>query len=277
MATETKEPPEPKPRPTDLPSIVTQALASYYLAGFSASKMRQLLQTIPGFAAVDSPQYAAAHIEQTARALQARDRQSEQGSAHVRLVMASASPFQLRAAANRAFADRFPAQERRIDERADLAEMRTWQARWREEARLLRGTPFWDFDDKARLIDKCLDDYERQLVPENVGVLERSLRKVSFSPGCGSLCPGRANVASKSESPSPKRGRVAAASVVGQPKPQLLPHPPPAAAPERPNLKLSTRGLSASRVEGTPTPGRAQRLDPEGFFSPRPGRRNPTP
>ena len=48
--------------------------------------------------------------------------------------------------------------------------------------------------------------------------------------------------------------------------------------------KLDTRAMAAAmgahargRQEGTATPGRAQMLDPEGFFSPRPKTPSPTP
>ena len=272
-----KDFPDPRKRQTDTPTIVTKALITYFMAGFSPDKIRHLLQTIPDFSTVDGPQYQIQNLEATCRSLQSQNRKGDKEAPHMRIVMDCPDPFHIRANANRAFAEKFPAQASEMGERADMAEMRVWQARWREEARLLRGTAFYDFDDKANAIDKCLDDYERQLVRENPRIVQRTLRKVSSAAAgltASVTIEKRAKcLSSQSESPSPKRGRNASPAG-GQLRPQVLPHPPPL-PPGKPNLKLTTRGVSASRVEGTATPGRAQFLDPEGFFSPRPRTQTP--
>ena len=271
-----REPPTPRTRPTDLRVIIQDATINYYLAGFHCGKIRQMLETFPNFATVDESKYSAENIEKTCRSMQTRNRDDENNvNPWLKTVMASTSPFQVRRGANTDFAEQFPDQASQIKEEAEFTEMGTWRTRWRDEATLLKRSPFYDFRLKADAILKSLDEYQRQLVKEDPEPDRKQGRnKVSFAPA-RALIHRAKSLSKKSPESSPKRGRNSRpssrpASPGGQAKPQKIPHPG-----SKPALKLTTRGVSLSRPEGTATPGRAQYLDPDGFFSPRPKSESP--
>ena len=273
-----QEPPPPRTRPTDLRVIIQDATINYYLAGFHYKKIRQMLETFPNFATVDESKYSAENLEKTCRSMQTRNRDNENiFNPWLQTVMASTSPFQVRRGANTDFAEQFPEQASQIREEAEFIEMGTWRSRWREEAALLKRSPFYDFKMKADAISKSLDEYQRQLVKEDLEPERKSGKpKVSFAPARALIERAKSLSSKKSPECSPKRGRNSrptsrpSSPGGGQAKPQKIPHPG-----SRPALKLTTRGVSLTRPEGTATPGRFQYLDPDGFFSPRPKSESP--
>ncbi|KAI4151172.1 MAG: hypothetical protein LQ340_003657 [Diploschistes diacapsis] len=222
-----------------------------------------MLETVPDFATVDEPKYSVDNLEETCRSIQREDRKNEQSNPYLKLIMKSTSPLDFRKAGNRAYEKHVP-QAAALSEEQEITQMRSWQAIWRYEVQLLRTAPFTDFHAKADAFEKELDAVKEHLVKENSNRF--SLRKVSSAAQDMLQC---AKSFRKSESPSPpKRGRSATPG--GQLKPQQLLHPP-----SKPELKLTTKGMSPPRGGGTSTPGKAQYLDADGFLSPRP--RTPTP
>ncbi|MCJ1326518.1 hypothetical protein MMC10_003182 [Thelotrema lepadinum] len=271
-----QEPPIPRSRPTDSRTIVQNATITFYLAGFSCKKIRQMLETVQNFATVDESRYSLDNLEKTCRSMQTQNRDDENNAnPWLRIVMSSTSPFQLRRGANTKFATHFPEQASQITEEDDFAEMRVWQSRWREEVTLLKRSPFYDFRDKASAISKSLDEYQRNLVKED-SEPGREQGRIKVSSSARALIQRAKSLSKKTPEPlSPRRGRNSrptsrTSSPAGQAKPQRIPHPG-----SRPALKLTTRGVSLARAEGTATPGRAQYLDPDGFFSPRPKSESP--
>ena len=268
-----QEPPGPRQRPADLPTstIAQNATVTYYLAGFPCRKIRQMLEMIPNFATVDGPEYLAENLEKTCQFMQTDKRDAYTNTNRwLRIVMANPSPFQLRRGANNEFSERFPDKALEIGEAAEMAEMRIWQSRWREEVRLLKQSPYDDFKVQARKVAKELDEYQIQLVAE-----DKPRKKVSFV--VEAFIQRAKSTSKKSDTPSPKRGRsrpsTRPSSPGGQLKPQKIPHPEMKDA--RPSLKLFTHVGNPRHQEGTTTPGKAQNLDVDGYFSPRP--RTPSP
>lgn len=248
---------------TDVKDAVLHKMTRYMMGGFSAAKTRRLLERIPNFKSVDGPAYSTANLEATFHTIRTADREAENGDPYMALIMKCAHPFNFRRKANADFAASFPAEASQVNEKAELEEMGMWEDRWREEIRLLRQSVFDDFRERAEHFEEDLRDY--------VGQLKREDRSEPTRKVChfGDKLFEIAKSCFKAFG-SPKRGRPekkADKTVIKE-----IP---------RPSLKLITAGarLSPARKtgEGVSTPGAAQHLDPEGYFSPRPRTPSRTP
>ena len=290
----------PSPFTGSTPAIAfTKTLSTLYLAGFSFIKIHNILSAVfPSSPLLSESSYGLSSLSTTCKHLQHRDRSNPRSNPHLAVVASCPSPLYVRRLANDIFEKHFPTEAAQATEGDELVEIKAWYVRWRIEVRLCRISEFTDFNDRATRFEKVLIAIEHWLVMENVPIsgwsrrIKNGLQTVSLLPATHLRMVSTQRCSRSLRSPSTDKNETISSNLqTGSSSPNrnrpTTPVPNTAATGVGSGplmLKLDEQAKAAAtgadaggRHEGTAKPGRAQILDPEGFFSPRPKTASSTP